>query len=397
VTDSSSAGCPVITATPDAVGDGACLPDTSDGRQIDVLVIGITTADHVAINNVLGTTAGKVEKEVYAIAQNLTVRAVDEFERLGRRAGRVIIVDDTPSDPNLPDFLDQIISEARLSTPSMRQTTIDKLGASDLGASLVVGAPAGGQDSPPNVPPTMPLKVMVTGDSTSFGLAQGLAGSTVASFDVVWAGKRNCPLARMESIRWMSGDEFSMADCPSISSVWPEEIGSFRPDVILVVEGLPEESAQRYAGDPSWHEVGDPQFVAVHDADFLGLLDLAASVGAVVVLADQPHDASDASMTWASDARIDAWNTQLETWDQQWSTVAMLPYGSAVELAEASAGHTLRPDGLHLDSVSVASIIGEVLAPSFAAQVIDLRASLIATGCLISSVPTARLDLSHCR
>ena len=76
-------------------------------------------------------------------------------------------------------------------------------------------------------------RALVIGDSTSYGVAKGLADSTIAPFEVEWAGRRNCPIARMEAIRWLTGDQFSMADCPSVAALWPREIADFRPDVIV--------------------------------------------------------------------------------------------------------------------------------------------------------------------
>ena len=425
IDDATMAGCAAIVATQIAVADGTCLPESSGRRPADVLVIGIGNAEHAAMQQALALAPGQSPDDEYAIAQTLTSRGVAEFERLGRRALAVVIVDANPRQGS-PDLLDAVIDEAVLSTSSLRRVALADLRPSDIGILADVQPPASQPaasppassppassppaSSPPAgsqpaassttagtaAPAAVPLKVMVIGDSTSYGFAQALARSTAEPFDVLWAGKRNCPIARMDSIRWSAGNEFSMADCPSISSVWPEQISTFRPDVIMVVDGLPEQSQQRYAGDDTWHEAGDPTFSNVHDADFRGLLNLAASVGAIVVLADQPHDAPDTVVHWATVPRIDAWNAQLASWDQQWAPVTVLPYGEAVESAEMSAGHSLRPDGLHLDESSVLTIVGSVLAPVLVDQVRELRPALVASGCLIQSPSAAVLDLGKC-
>ena len=397
IDDATMAGCAAIVATQIAVGDSTCLPQSSGRRPADVLVIGLGAAEHAALQQALALTPGQNADDEYAIAQNLTRQGVAEFERLGRRALSVVIVDANPRH-GTPDLLDVVIDEAVLSTPSLRRISLADLRPSDIG---ILGSvqPAASRpiDSPTTTAPAPArLKVMVIGDSTSYGFAQALARSTTEPFDVLWSGKRNCPIARMDSIRWSAGNEFSMLDCPSISSVWPEQISTFRPDVIMVVDGLAEQSQQRYAGDDTWYEAGDPTYSRVHDADFRGLLDLAASVGAVVVVADQPHDAPDTVAHWATVPRIDAWNAQLATWDRQWAPVTVLPYGKAVESAEMSAGHSLRPDGLHLDEPSVLNIVGTVLAPVIVQQVRDLRPALVASGCLIQSASSPRLDLARC-
>ena len=410
--DLTVAGCSVVAMTGDDVGDGTCVPAPSDRAPIDVLVIAIGAVDHQTIADAVAIIPGKAGLDIFDIVQHVQQSAVAEFERLGRRAGNVVLVDTVPdggSPTPSPDVLDTIIDEAVLSTPSLSHIELGDLTPAAINASPAAASTTGTDASmPPSVAdaaaPDAPMKVMVIGDSTSYGIAQGLARSTAGGFDVLWAGKRNCPLARMESIRWLTGDEFSMADCPSVESVWPAQIDSFRPTVVLVVDGLPEQSLQRYAGDSDWHAAGDAQFVAIHDADFRALLGLVAKVGAVVVLAGQPHNA-DGAVAWAPTQNIDAWNAQLSAWDAQWAPVATWPYGQAVEAAESAAGHSLRPDGLHLDEQSVDAIVGGVLAPQLRAQVVDLRAALAASGCLIEPSVldaqhpgqlAAQLDLTRC-
>ena len=414
VDDLTVAGCSVVAVTGEVVGDGDCVPAPNDRGVVDVLVIGLGAADHQMIADAVAVIPGKAGLDIFEVVQRIQQSAVAEFESLGTRAGKVVIVDTVPpeasSTGSVPDALDSIIDEAVLSTPSLSRVELADLQPAAVGGqpmhdASVPDAPVPGAVMPDAVVPgavmpdaVMPdavMKVMVIGDSTSYGIARGLAGSTSAGFDVLWAGKRNCPLARMDSIRWVTGDEFSMADCPSVDAVWPRQIESFRPDVVLVVDGLPEQSLQRYVGDPDWHQAGDAQFVAVHDADFQALLELVATVGSVVVLAEQPHNAAGAA-EWASTANIDAWNAQLTTWDTAWAPVAMWPYGAAVESAEAAAGHSLRPDGLHLDEDSVAAIVGGNLGPALRAQVADLRAALASSGCLVAGGGLPELDLTRC-
>jgi len=396
VDDLTVVGCGVVAVTGDEVGDGSCVPAPNDRGVSDVFVVGIGAADHQAIADAVAVVPGGAGLDIFDVVQHIQQSAVAEFERLGRRAARVVLVDSVPSSASdsgaAPDVLDTIIGEAVLSTPSLRYVELADL----LPAMISEPAEAAlGDVAVPDGAADDPLKVMVIGDSTSYGIAQGLAASTSARFDVLWAGKRNCPLARMETIRWLTGDEFSMADCPSVESVWPAQIESFRPDAVLVVDGLPEQSLQRYAADPDWHEAGDAQFVAVHDADFRALLDLVADVGSVVVLAGQPHNA-DGAVAWAPSARIDAWNAQLAAWDTAWAPVATWPYGQAVESAEAAAGHSLRPDGLHLDEGSIATIVGNVLAPALRGQVTNMRTELVASGCLAVTTGRYNLDLTQC-
>src|SRR5205814_2005091 len=100
------------------------------------------------------------------------------------------------SAPGPPDVLDSIIDEAVLSTPSLKHIELADLQAATIGTGPSPGGdtPAADMPAPDSPMPDSPIKVMVIGDSTSYGIAQGLAGATAARFDVLWAGKRNCPL-----------------------------------------------------------------------------------------------------------------------------------------------------------------------------------------------------------
>lgn len=403
VDDRTRPGCELVAVRGEDVSDGSCMPTGHDGGSADLLVVGIGAVDHQTLADAVAVIPGQAGLDIFLVVQRIQQNAVAEFERIGTRARMVVLVDtvppgESPSGP--PDVLDSIIAEAVLSTPSLRHIELADLQAATINVASAPLADASSTDvsMPDSSAADSPMRVMVIGDSTSYGIAQGLAGSTTARFDVLWAGKRNCPLARMESIRWLTGDEFSMAECPSVDAVWPEQIESFQPTVVLVVDGLPEQSLQRYAGDPEWHEAGDAQFGAIHDADFRALLDLVGKVGAVVVLAGQPHNA-DGAVAWATTSRIDAWNAQLAAWDAQWAPVATWPYGQAVEAAEAAAGHSLRPDGLHLGEDSVTAIVGGILAPQLRAEVTGLRAVLASSGCLVGPLRAggpSHLDLTRC-
>jgi hypothetical protein len=196
---------------------------------------------------------------------------------------------------------------------------------------------------------------------------------------------------------FLVGAEYSMTECPNVHHGWPESLSSFHPDVVLAVDSLPEESPQRYAGDPAWHAPGDPQFIAAHNAGLRDLLDLLAPTGALLITADAPANAPDARTKWTTDAQIAAWNGQLVSWDAQWSVVEGIGYAGLIHDAETAAGHTLRPDGAHLDDASVATIIGGQFAPLFVQREADLRGRMLAVGCVVESGGGSRLNLERCR
>ena len=188
-----------------------------------------------------------------------------------------------------------------------------------------------------------------------------------------------------------------MTDCPNVHSGWPEALASFHPDLVLAVDSLPEESLQRYAGDSTWHAPGDQAFIDAHNAGLRDLLDLLAPTGAVLEIADAPFNAPDAPAEWSTDEHISAWNGQLASWDAQWSVVEGIRYAGLIHDAEVAAGHTLRPDGAHLDDESVTRIIGDQFAPLLVQQATSLRAALQARSCIVVGRDGPSLNLERCR
>ena len=70
------------------------------------------------------------------------------------------------------------------------------------------------------------------------------------------------------------------------------------------VDSMPEEVAQRYKGDAAWHSPGDLAYVSAHDAGIVGVMEVAASDGAVVFVADSP-DFATGDTRWAEPASVD--------------------------------------------------------------------------------------------
>ena len=201
------------------------------------------------------------------------------------------------------------------------------------------------------------LRVMVIGDSTSYGVALGLDRLASDKLQVVWAGRRNCPIAAAVEIRWWPGAQFTMQDCLASQRQWPTIAAQLRPDVVLVVESLPEHSEQRYEGDPNWYAAGDPRFTQVHEIAMQQLIDMIAPYHATVMLSDSPHGGS------SQRARVDAWNVLVARWAVRWPTVGVLPLAGFLDATEAAAGHSLRPDGIHMNDATEAKAISEVYLP----------------------------------
>ncbi|MCU1399487.1 MAG: Lipopolysaccharide modification acyltransferase [Acidimicrobiales bacterium] len=372
-------GCAIVAFDDAWPLDPSCLTPPLGVPQADVLIVAIGPADHAAFADRVAAVHGWPVAAQYSISEYLDGLGVSAFGALARHASRVILVDEQPV---AGDFLDGVLAEVAVSTEAVSRRAVNDVDRGFVDDLL----------APPRSAAT--LNVMVIGDSTSYGVATGLAGSA-EDVRVLWAGRRNCALVPLDASTLL-GSETSAADCPGVHSGWPEAIASFHPDVVLAVDSLPEEARQRYPGNTEWSEPGDGGYVAAHDAAMRDLIALVAPTGAVVEVASAPPNPSGGQNGWTTDDGIAAWNAQIARWDRQWGPVQTIDYGALVANAEAAAGHSLRPDGAHLDDGSVQTIVGGSLAPLLVHQVAALRASLVASGCLVLGGRGAMLDLTKC-
>jgi hypothetical protein len=172
----------------------------------------------------------------------------------------------------------------------------------------------------------------------------------------MWAGRKNCPLAAAVEIRWWPGAEWTIADCLAKQAEWPGLIDQFRPDVVLVVLTLTEASEQRYAGDEAWYTAGDARFAAEHEAAMERLLADTERDGTLVLVAD--------TYQIGMPGRADAWNAYVATWPQRWPRVGVVEFGAPVAAAQAASGHSLLPDDIHLDPVTLKLMVKTVFLPA---------------------------------
>jgi peptidoglycan/LPS O-acetylase OafA/YrhL len=343
---------------------GCVQPDAALSVRADLVVLAVGPAERQTLLD------GGTRKIPITDTMNVDYRSVDRaftelVGRLATSSGAVAIVDaGGATDPAVLDSLPSMIDEAAAATPNTTVVTDGQLSATTLAA--LVPAPQSASRT----------RVMVVGDSVSYGLAVQLDAVAPDRFSVVWAGGQNCPFVDVSELRWWPGAKWSMDECPNVDTRWPDTIASFRPDVVLVVSSLPEQAEQRYDDDPHWHVAGDPAYTAAHDAAMDRLVQLLAPIGGVVVVANAPSIVAGSfhGSKMARPARIDAWNAQIERWHElQPGQIGVLDLAARVTAAEQAAGTSLRTDGVHLTDEAMAAIIRDHLADDLAAAVASLR------------------------
>jgi hypothetical protein len=206
-------------------------------------------------------------------------------------------------------------------------------------------------------------RVMVIGDSTSYGISAAINNVAGDQYSVLWAGGRNCPLVEAEKVRWWDGAEFDMTSCPTLLPEWDEAFESFAPSVVVMVYSVPEQAEQKYVDDENWYTIEDPLFVEKHDAAMEELVAACDERGIELLLLNSPeiHGGALGGAQFAQLERVSAWNALMQTWLTRWPQIRSVDWASMVVAAEATPG-SLRGDGVHmlqsdLDAVVKAGII----------------------------------------
>ena len=214
-------------------------------------------------------------------------------------------------------------------------------------------------------------RVMVIGDSTSFGISAAINEVAGDRYSVLWAGGRNCPLVEAEKVRWWEGAEFDMTNCPTMRPEWNEALESFAPSVVVMAYSVPEQAEQKYVGDENWYTVADPEFIARHDAAMQELMTACDERGIKVLMLNSPeiNGGSLGGAPFAQIERVVAWNELMQTWLVKWPQITAVDWASIVTAAESEAG-PLRGDGVHMLQADLDKVVEAEIIPLLEAQTV---------------------------
>jgi len=206
-------------------------------------------------------------------------------------------------------------------------------------------------------------RVMVIGDSTSYGISAAINNVAGDRYSVLWAGGRNCPLVEAAQVRWWDGAEFDMTNCPTLLPEWNDAFESFAPSVVVIVYSVPEKAEHKYVDAWNRYMIEDPLFVEKHDVAMEELVAACDERGIELLLLNSPeiHGGALGGAQFAQLDRVVAWNALMQTWLTRWPQIYSVDWSSMVVAAEATPG-SLRGDGVHmlqsdLDAVVKAGII----------------------------------------
>lgn len=325
----------------------------------DVAILSVGTAERKLLaeleDNVLAITGNGVEKDV-TLQFRLSVEIVNNILQ-PLVSIPVIVVDYGAAD----------VFRAQLDDADMRldQTiTLHQPSTEDLARQLtLINDNLQGEDRRD--------RVMVIGDSTSYGISAAINNVAGDRFSVLWAGGRNCPLVEAEKVRWWEGAEFDMTNCPTLHPEWDGAFKSFAPSVVVMVYSVPEQAEQKYVDDENWYTIEDRVFVEKHDAAMEKFVALCDEHGIELFLFNSPviHGGALGGARFAQLDRVMAWNALMQTWLTKWPQIRSVDWESMIAASEPNPG-SLRGDGVHMLQADLDLVVEAEIIPLLEAQTV---------------------------
>ena len=325
----------------------------------DVAVLSVGAAERKLLaeleDNVLATTGNGVEKDV-TLQFQLSVEIVNDILQPLVTIPVIVV-----------DYGDADVFSAQLDDADMRldqAITLHRPSKEDLARQLtLIDNNLQGEDRRE--------RVMVIGDSTSYGISAAINNVAGDQFSVLWAGGRNCPLVEAEKVRWWEGAEFDMTNCPTLYPEWDGAFKSFAPSVVVMVYSVPEQAEQKYVNDENWYTIEDPVFVERHDAAMEELVAACDERGIELLLLNSPeiHGGALGGAQFAQLDRVVAWNALMQTWLTRWPQIRSVDWASMVAAAEPTPG-SLRGDGVHMLQSDLDAVVKTGIIPLLEAQTV---------------------------
>jgi peptidoglycan/LPS O-acetylase OafA/YrhL len=348
-------GCPV---RPLEIASGECESLTAMAQRLlaeskpDLVVLSVGSAERTLITSLVAAlpllsdgVEPSNDTRIFSVSEQVVA---DIIQPLG--VTPVIVVDYGSIDVLSSQIAD---ADMRLSNlVSLNQPSAEIL----RDALLLIDIEMQGQDDR--------TRVMVIGDSTSFGVATAINSSVGERYSVLWAGGRNCPLVEVARIRWWKEVEFDMANCPTLNGDWKTALNSFSPSIVVAIASMPEQTEQMYLDDPEWYTVSDPKFLAVHDVAMTQMIGEFDSRGITLMLMNSPeiHGEAFGAAQFAQPERVAAWNTVMQSWVVRWPQIHLVDWAAMVKASEVIPGD-LRRDGVHMQQGDLDKIIGRDFVP----------------------------------
>ena len=246
---------------------------------------------------------------------------------------------------------------------------------------------------PPLVDRSLPINVLVIGDSSAENIAKALDVGSDGNLGVISAGVLGCPLVNVDLVYRRVDENQSTDYCPDNREIVRTYVNQI--DAVLLVGSVANQWAYELIEGGPKVEVGTTQWVQNLDEFLWSIGEVIAERGLQVLVLESPIVRDDAKMNGDTPSDIQAWNEVMNEWEKTYQWVSVVPYADLLAPADSDLGRVQRPDGTHLDEVFGETMAREKLIPRLRDKYFDALDEMNQTRC--RSVVDMTLDLDLCR
>ena len=247
--------------------------------------------------------------------------------------------------------------------------------------------------APPLVDRSLPINVLVLGDSSAENIAKALDVGSDENLGVISAGVLGCPLVKVDLVYRRVDENQSTDYCPDNREIVRTYVNQI--DAVLLVGSVANQWAYELIEGGPKVEVGTTQWVQNLDEFLWSIGEVIAERGLQVLVLESPIVRDDAKMNGDTPSDIQAWNEVMNEWEKKYQWVSVVPYADLLAPADSDLGRVQRPDGTHLDEVFGETMAREKLIPRLRDKYFDALDEMNQTRC--RSVVEMTLDLDLCR
>ena len=236
---------------------------------------------------------------------------------------------------------------------------------------------------PARIDRTVPLNILVIGDSTAENIATALAGASDGTLGVISGGVLGCPLLTVALVRDRKDSQQDVAYCPNNVRLVREHVSEV--DAVVIVAGVANQWAFQYAGSDVWIEPGSDQYKTDLDQFLFNIEEIVALYGLPVLVFETPPVRDNPKILGDDISDLVRWANVIAEWDAAWHSVKMVPYADALSDPNSADGKKERPDGVHLAADFGQELARVILIPRLRDKYFDALSEMQKSGCRSSA------------
>jgi len=246
---------------------------------------------------------------------------------------------------------------------------------------------------PARIDRTVPLNILVIGDSTAENIATALAGASDGTLGVISGGVLGCPLLKVALVRDRKDSQQDVDYCPDNERLVREHVSEV--DAVVIVAGVANQWAFQYADSDVWIEPGSDQYKTDLDQFLFNIEEIVALYGLPVLVFETPPVRDNPKILGDDISDLVRWANVIAEWDAAWHSVKMVPYADALSDPNSEEGKKERPDGVHLAEDFGQELARVILIPRLRDKYFDALSEMQKSGC--RSTEKKSLDIEQCR